>query len=95
MARLLVVVLACVTIFSQGIAAQAQIKWYKFDKGFINGTFPADSAFGFVRASASSPPKQVHTVGCGGHRQCGGCARNLRVFYVWIPETSARSLVHE
>lgn len=55
------------TLCSEVAFAQADIKWYKFDKGFISGTYPADSAFGFLRATASSPATQVHPVGCGGN----------------------------
>jgi hypothetical protein len=41
-------------------------KWYKFDKGFIERTFPQDSAIGVLSAVASHPASQVHPISCGG-----------------------------
>jgi hypothetical protein len=45
----------------------AQTKWYKFNKAFINGHYPNDSAIGQLQAKTVAPAKNVHTVSCGGN----------------------------
>jgi hypothetical protein len=45
---------------------QAQIKWYRFDKAFVEQHFAPDSAVGILRVKGYSPASGVHTVDCGG-----------------------------
>jgi hypothetical protein len=49
-------------------SACAQIKWYKFDKRFIEQHYAQDgSAIGQLKASAVHPAKNPHGVDCGGN----------------------------
>lgn len=48
--------------------ALGQIKWYKFDKRFIEQHYQQDgSAFGVLKASAVHPAQNVHPIDCGGN----------------------------
>jgi hypothetical protein len=45
-----------------------QVKWYKFDKHFIEQHYQQDgSAFGTLKASVVHPAKNVHPIDCGGN----------------------------
>jgi hypothetical protein len=46
----------------------AQLKWYKFDKAFIDSHYSQDEgAIGTLSASSMHPAKNSHTVSCGGN----------------------------
>lgn len=48
--------------------AHAQVKWYKFDKRFIEAHYAADgSAIGAIKVLAMHPAKNVHEIACGGN----------------------------
>jgi hypothetical protein len=48
--------------------ASGQVKWYKFDKKFIEKHYQQDgSAIGSLKASAVHPAKNVHAIDCGGN----------------------------
>lgn len=50
------------------VPASCQIKWYKFDKHFIEQHYQQDgSAFGVLKASAVHPAQNVHSINCGGN----------------------------
>ncbi len=60
------VVVMALILFS--VPAHGQIKWYKFDKHFIDQHYQQDgSAFGVLKASAVHPAQGVHSISCGGN----------------------------
>jgi len=59
-------VLVAVILFSA--SALGQIKWYKFDKRFIEQHYQQDAtAIGTLKASAVHPAHNVHPIDCGGN----------------------------
>ena len=61
-------ILAAVVILVSCTPARAQIKWYKFDKNFIQSHYGTDgSAIGVLKASAMHPAKNAHAISCGGN----------------------------
>jgi len=61
-------ILAAMMIFASCSPVHAQVKWYKFDKGFIQTHYGADgSAIGVLKVSAMHPAKNAHSIDCGGN----------------------------
>jgi hypothetical protein len=56
-----------VLVVASPLRCGAQTKWYKFDKNFVDQTFPKDSAIGVLRVNAAHPASQVHPISCGGN----------------------------
>jgi hypothetical protein len=54
--------------FLFSLSAYGQLKWYKFDKTFIDQHYSQDGgAIGSLNVSAMHPAKNPHPVDCGGH----------------------------
>ena len=61
-------VLAVIVVLNlSATALLAQIKWYKFDRQFIQNNFSVDSAIGELDGSESHPAVNIDPVGCGGN----------------------------
>lgn len=61
-------ILASLMILAGSAPVHAQIKWYKFDKGFIQSHYQSDgSSMGSLAVSAMHPAKNVHSISCGGN----------------------------
>src|SRR5207302_8490474 len=61
-------VLAVIVVLNlSATALLAQIKWYKFDRQFIQNNFSVDSAIGELDGSESHPAVNIDSVGCGGN----------------------------
>ncbi|PYV68381.1 MAG: hypothetical protein DMG96_36605 [Acidobacteria bacterium] len=55
-------------LFLFSLSAYGQLKWYKFDKTFIDQHYSQDGgAIGSLKVSAMHPAKNPHPVDCGGH----------------------------
>jgi hypothetical protein len=58
----------CAVLILFSVSAFGQVKWYKFDKTFIEQHYQQDgSAIGLLKASAVHPAKNVHSIDCGGN----------------------------
>jgi hypothetical protein len=59
---------AVVLFLCVGSTPAQTIKWYKFDKTFIQSQYGKDgSAIGVLKVSAMHPAKSVHSISCGGN----------------------------
>lgn len=56
-----------ICLLAASLASQAQTKWYKFSKDFIDKYYAADSAIGTIETKDDAPAKNVHSISCGGN----------------------------